>query len=1409
MVVKRGPPTTASLSFHVPVILGAAEWSLTASAPDEWGQANLNSASAISIGSGHTPPIPCSGIEALHAVVGDDYAAIRSLFVRCTQAPSSISPPAEPPSTATSAVATEERPAVPTTRPATAPADLWVELTVSNIRANSHISSNPALLSSWRLLLPLLVTYTREEARSPPSPAGADSERANQSKIGDGRSGPRDGHNKEGLEVRALEAVYASLKPETDERFSSACVGPAPGASGLNSLPAAVVIKVAHYLPAASLDALSTSCKGQHRTCSALVPGLRLDLFPHQKEGLRWMRAREQGRDARPHPEFMPIDPAIPTDDITTTTVTTTTTTTDSNGATGGEQGRGRGLESDSGEARSTTREPLRAPSSSISTSSRLWLNVVDGMVWPSAPTPCREVRGGLLCDEPGLGKTITVLALLLRTRGLLPGAVPVPLTLSSSSRSGSVSAEEQWNNWGSMERQGVMIKVVRSLQLNDPSGIFSRELDAETLVELGMPDYIAAVGKPIDLQTIARRASSGPRDSIAPYDTFEDFASDIRKVFSKAISYHGAEACSAFPDDSGAGGGDGAVQQGPRGRARAMPAVAEAAEHLSREAEDLLNNVFVARRVDRGEALVERLRALKPSSATLIVVPPPMLPHWRNQLTMHAERRRLGPLFFDERSDARLPPVEELKEYGVNGAGRGHAMGTSAVTSCGVVARLVEAERRWVMTGTPTPTTSADAALRNLSNLLILLREKEYTPEWRRAVRGPFMANRPEGRTRLRRLLSELMIRHTKADLRTIPPPERESALLHMSQQETLAYDTIVSFVRSNLLLTSMEGKTSGWQDSLLNPTNTKYAMEALTNIRLSCCGGGTLIPVVKRHHHIETLDMLRDLHAVGAVDLRRIDNFINRATMGEVSSCQGCGEPLQLLHVTPCAHLVCVDCVDCVTNACRVCGSPYDIDDFQRIQPGFELKWMYNIREQERLHQQRRVAARLARQASTASKNQAASAPASPSSAPDVVVVQHPSPPQPMQPTATTSAAGGGSGETGGSSSSSSSSPWSPSPGTGGGGAAAPDADELYEEEGEELEMHSKAFHTIGQLKSLRDRAKLDPRRGDYRPLKAIVFSQFLPVLNIVGDKFLREFGGYPEKGWQKKGEKCVAEFWGKNRARELERFRTDPECFVLLLGKKGAHGLDLSFVTHMFLMDQIWDRSLETQVVARANRMGAKGSVSVVQLIMKDTMEQELHSYVNSDKSKKPVTVTTDPNAAAASPGASGRPPAVGLPKIHPNGCPSPPRGSAQVAAEAGATPPPSRKTPREKSRWERGGRKRARSAEKAAGKGQASSSSSLLQEHAKVHFLLTSLRSSKAAASAGRAEDKPSARKQDEEGEEEEYGDGGQSGWKGKGKGKGKGKAARRGVRFAEDLVVQNGGGEGGASAAGPDSDDMLE
>ncbi|CAB1102277.1 unnamed protein product [Ectocarpus sp. CCAP 1310/34] len=412
------------------------------------------------------------------------------------------------------------------------------------------------------------------------------------------------------------------------------------------------------------------------------------------------MRHRERGRAARPHPEFVPVDIAavLPAGCRENSSI---------------PEGSKIGVASGGEDWEKGARPDVSLPSPTAG--GRLWINVVDGMVWPSAPAPCSEVRGGMLCDEPGLGKTITVLALLLRTRGMLPGGtvggnvtkasvfgmacfcggtVPRPLGVSSSTRSGGVSAEEQWRNWGSLERQGAMMKVVRALQISDPAGMFSRVLDEETLEELGMLDYVAVVGEPIDLQTIARQersatslrtevavgaraCSRGPRDSVPSYDTFQEFASDVRKVFSNAIAYHsggGGDGAAVSDRSSGGGGGDGdgdggdaSVRQGqPHGRDRAMPKVAEAAEELSREAEDLLKGVFVARRIDRAEALVERLRSLKASSATLIVVPPPMLPHWRNQLTLHAEHGRLGPVFFDERSDTRLPPVDELKEFGV-----------------------------------------------------------------------------------------------------------------------------------------------------------------------------------------------------------------------------------------------------------------------------------------------------------------------------------------------------------------------------------------------------------------------------------------------------------------------------------------------------------------------------------------------------------------------------------------------------------------------------------------------------------------------------------------------------------------------------------------------------------------------
>lgn len=51
------------------------------------------------------------------------------------------------------------------------------------------------------------------------------------------------------------------------------------------------------------------------------------------------------------------------------------------------------------------------------------------------------------------------------------------------------------------------------------------------------------------------------------------------------------------------------------------------------------------------------------------------------------------------------------------------------------------------------------------------------------------------------------------------------------------------------------------------------------------------------------------------------------------------------------------------------------------------------------------------------------------------------------------------------------------------------------------------------------------------------------------------------------------------------ELDKFAKIPELFCMLLGKDGSHDLDLSSVTHVFFLDDSIDKSLESQVVARA--------------------------------------------------------------------------------------------------------------------------------------------------------------------------------------------------------------------------------
>ncbi len=58
-------------------------------------------------------------------------------------------------------------------------------------------------------------------------------------------------------------------------------------------------------------------------------------------------------------------------------------------------------------------------------------------------------------------------------------------------------------------------------------------------------------------------------------------------------------------------------------------------------------------------------------------------------------------------------------------------------------------------------------------------------------------------------------------------------------------------------------------------------------------------------------------------------------------------------------------------------------------------------------------------------------------------------------------------------------------------------------------------------------------------------------------------------------------MAEFFGKYTNEALAQFRQDASCRAMSFMSDGSEGLDLSFVTHIYILDQIVDGARLRQV------------------------------------------------------------------------------------------------------------------------------------------------------------------------------------------------------------------------------------
>ena len=114
-----------------------------------------------------------------------------------------------------------------------------------------------------------------------------------------------------------------------------------------------------------------------------------------------------------------------------------------------------------------------------------------------------------------------------------------------------------------------------------------------------------------------------------------------------------------------------------------------------------------------------------------------------------------------------------------------------------------------------------------------------------------------------------------------------------------------------------------------------------------------------------------------------------------------------------------------------------------------------------------------------------------------------------------------------------------------------------------------------------------------------KAIVFSQWVEPLQILS-KALGAYGPLQFHGKIPQAERTAI----------LDRFRTDPDCHVLLMSYgTGSVGLNLQFANYVFLFDRWWNPAVEDQAINRAHRIGQKNPVTVTRFLSEDTIERRI--------------------------------------------------------------------------------------------------------------------------------------------------------------------------------------------------------
>lgn len=1018
-----------------------------------------------------------------------------------------------------------------------------------------------------------------------------------------------------------LHELFKSLPSISKKgKVDSARVKPADpfSKSGIGEVSDDVLINILSLLGPIDLIRVSATCCYLRSLAAMIMPCMKLKLFPHQQDAVEWMLQRERTPEILPHPLFI---------DFLT------------------EDGFSFYINSVSGE-----------------------------IVTEMAPT-IRDFSGGMFCDEPGLGKTITALSLILKTQGTLadpPDALQVTwCTYNADRKCGYYELSSDNSTISPRKRNGGQTARRRQLSLDKVSQTKRMKL-MDSVDEIAGSPVNACFMEATCVVRCTRSLSPIKRNLLYSFDGVSGLSQDTEKCSSKRspmasnhpMQVYGfkrpikksnsdnseynetwvqCDACHKWrklidstkadssaawfcslnsnilyqscdaPEEAwdynqsitslpgfhrkGALGGKEEnvsfftgvlkmhhhslnfeskkvltwlVTLSPEKLSEMETiGVSFSQSESSTDVQRIFNAFGLIQRVEKGTskwyypqfldnlildlpalriALCEPLDSMRLylSRATLIVVPANLVDHWTTQIQKHVRPGQLRVYFWTDSHknpkahnlawdyDVVITTFNRLSaEWGLRDKGalmqvhwlrimldEGHTLGSSLnLTNKLQLAISLTASNRWLLTGTPTPNTPK-SQLTHLQPMLKFLHEEAYGENhksWENGILKPFEAEMEEGRSRLLQLLRRCMISARKIDLKTIPPCLKKATFLNFTEEHARSYNELVVTVRRNILM-------ADWNDpshveSLLNPKQWKFRSTTIKNVRLSCCVAGHIKVTDAGQDIQDTMDILVE----SGLDSTSEEYAFIKYNLLHGGNCLRCKEWCRLPVITPCRHLLCLDCVALNSERCTFpgCGNLYEMQNPE--------------------------------------------------------ILTRPENPNPKWP-------------------------------------VPKDLIELqpsYKQDNWDPDWQStsssKVTYLVQRLKELQEanRKIIDSiEESQKAPEKVLIFSQFLEHIHVIEQQLT--FAGIKFTG-------MYSPMHSSNKMKSLAVFQHDVNCMALLMDGSAALGLDLSFVTHVFLMEPIWDRSMEEQVISRAHRMGATRPIHVETLAMRGTIEEQMLEFL----------------------------------------------------------------------------------------------------------------------------------------------------------------------------------------------------